>query len=183
MAKNILVLVDHRDFAQYDSIYDLVLRLSDENKVNVYLSSRGRPESRSFWFRSDRYLLARQFNDDFSYGSREHWFRNGKRCDIKSFDGILLRLDPPIHTDFLNFLCKFEADVVMINRPSGLLETASKEFLKNFSDLIPGFEVCKGYEAVVARSGAGRAVVFKPFYGLGGRGIISVRDGAVWAGQ
>ena len=179
----ILTLTDHRSFAQYDSLYELMSQLNSSKGVELFIASRGDAKNTPFFDKmKSNNIWAKNFDEGFSYDNKNNWFNETSELNINDFDGMLLRLDQPVEVDFLEFLTSFESKVKIINSPAGLIKTGSKRFLINFPDLVPSIKLCNTLEDVFTASSK-EAIVLKPLRGYGGYGILRLENGNLFQGD
>lgn len=172
------IFTDPTTFAEYDSLYSLFETLAAQPGVTVDIIPRSAPENARFFDGCEGDAVhARRYADHFSYETRLEWMTGLSEARLVDYDGIWLRMDQPVSTPFLKHLATFEDQLPIANRPSGILETGSKEFLVRFPNLIPGIVICRTVEDVLDAARE-RAVVYKPARGYGGQGIVRV-DGDV----
>lgn len=108
------------------------------------------------------------------------WFELGAPVerDLGGIDRVLMRLDPPVDSSYLN--CTYILDVAeragarVVNRPAALRDFNEKLAITLFPDLMPPTRVSSSaarLKAFVAEHG--RAVL-KPLDGMGGKSIFAV---------
>ncbi|MCE9624848.1 MAG: glutathione synthase, partial [Deltaproteobacteria bacterium] len=109
-----------------------------------------------------------------------HRITDSRTRELKSFDAVLLRKDPPFDQNFLHHLYLLDLvsrEVYMMNHPRGILEANEKLFPLRFPALIPATLVSADFEALreFVRAQPSGAVV-KPINSSGGRGIFFLRN-------
>ena len=118
------------------------------------------------------------------------WLKGGGNClrgndilllPLDSFDMIFLRKDPPFDLAYLHHLylmMRLEGKVLMLNRPSGILQANEKLLALDFPFHPP---TCVASDLETLRRFAQKAphgVVLKPLGMAGGVGIIHLKKGA-----
>lgn len=110
------------------------------------------------------------------------WHRvlEGRRRELRGFDAILLRKDPPFDQNYLHHLYLLELladEVYMMNHPRGVLEANEKLLPLHFPDLIPPTLVSAEFATLseFIRAQPNGAVI-KPINSSGGRGIFYLRN-------
>ncbi|HCU24257.1 MAG TPA: glutathione synthase [Deltaproteobacteria bacterium] len=109
------------------------------------------------------------------------WYRvrGVKSRELRSFDAVMLRKDPPFDEEYLHHLYMLDLlsdDIYMMNHPRGILTANEKIFPLPFSDLIPDTLVSADFEALrdfIREQSNG--VVIKPVNSSGGRGVFRLR--------
>ena len=148
----------------------------------IDVASRGWAENAAFFEgKSAGNLLASTVTADFSFDPEGlHFKTHLKPVDLANYDAIFLRLPPPLDNDFLTFLTQHYPDQKIINRPSGLMKTASKAFLLNFPEICPEMQLCESRAAI--RAFAEKfPIVLKPLRNYGGKGIVKIENQRVEA--
>ena len=174
-AYRILVLTDHHTHTRGESIYELLrtMALSPECK-EIYLASRGTLKNRLFFENFDTpTVCARRVDNDLRYSDDGAWFATFEPVVISEFDVLFLRLDRPLTDDQLIKIENHYHDRLIINKPTGIIETGSKEFLLNFPDLCPEIALCHNLTDV-SRQMEKFPIVLKPVHGYGGIGLIRI---------
>ncbi|MFO1464177.1 MAG: glutathione synthase [bacterium] len=104
-----------------------------------------------------------------------------QRLELKSFDAVLLRKDPPFDQNYLHHLYLLEllaGEVYMMNHPRGILEANEKLFPLRFPELTPATVVSAEFEVlrdfILAQP---QGAVLKPINSSGGRGIFVIPKG------
>lgn len=113
---------------------------------------------------------------------KKPWHRvlEAKRQELRRFDAIFLRKDPPFDQNYLHHLYLLELlseEVYMMNHPRGVLEANEKLLPLHFPDLIPATLVSAEFatlsEFIRAQP---EGAVIKPINSSGGRGIFYLRN-------
>ena len=105
--------------------------------------------------------------------------------DLKTFDVIFMRDNPPIDTLMLNFLDSIKDDVFIINSVEGLRKANNKIYTAAYydpnHDFIPKTHVSKNIDylmRVISESDQ-ENMILKPLDGYGGSGVIVVETKAL----
>ena len=182
MSVSVLLLLDHSGLSAYDSIFEIVNRIGRMTDVSLHLATSFNTKNYNFFNGNSDELVTVDVRDPFNFENRNEYFKTTNQKRLADFQLVFIRLDPPLDNQFLSHLKRYEDQVRFINSPGGMQETATKAFLTHFSHLIPGFAVCKTKESMIAEAQKGGDHVFKPLYGLGGKGLVAIRDKAIWDG-
>jgi len=181
----IITITDHNTHGSGESIYPLLSSISKDNRVEfVDVGSRGLSVNESFFTDSgSTQIVARRVDPNFSYSEDGGWFEaSDLNVDITDYDALFIRLDRPVTDEFLDSLSERASDTLVVNEPSGVKLTGSKQFLLSFPELCPPQKLCttiKEIEDVVEKF----PTVLKPLHGYGGKGIIRIDGARVWDGQ
>lgn len=104
--------------------------------------------------------------------------------DLKTFDVIFMRDNPPIDTLMLNFLDSIKDDVFIINSVEGLRKANNKIYTASYyhpeHDFIPKTHVSKNIDylmRVISESDQEK-MILKPLDGYGGSGVIVIETAA-----
>ena len=182
MRLKILALTDHIAHSRENSVYGLLRKVREHSLCEfVDVVSRGNPANRVFFEDfSTNQLYATRVPEDFAYQTTGSQFINKtKKVKVEDYDCILMRLPRPLEDDFLNYLERVFPDKPIINSPSGIIETSSKEFLLNFPEQCPPMKLCTT-PADVREFAARFPIVLKPLRSYGGRGIVKIEKGVVY---
>src|SRR5690606_20993342 len=104
-----------------------------------------------------------------------------ERADVSSFDGVLIRKDPPFDAGYLHLtqlLDLASGKTFIMNEPSALRNANEKLFTFHFAEYMPPSLVSADTDELLAfvRSVGGSAVV-KPLDGAGGAGVMGIEGG------
>ncbi len=177
----VLVLTDHGVHSPANSVYSLSKAILDSGSVaSLDVASRGFDFNDKFFkdMKADG-IWAAPVLADFKYRTTDELYRRGlKEVDPKEYDLILIRFPYPVVDGFFDFMRTSLDERKIINRPTGIIETSSKEFLLNFPEWTP---VCRLLtEAQDIRAMAKEMpLVLKPLRNYGGKGIVRIKDGLV----
>ena len=96
---------------------------------------------------------------------------------VTDLDALLLRKDPPIHYEALEFLNSVEPQVFLMNSTLGQVRGSSKAYILNFPNIIPETHVSRDparLRKIITEFGGD--MVIKPLHGHGGHGVIKVSN-------
>ncbi len=180
----VLILTDHTNHSSQNSLYSLATAmLQHELSQQVDIASRANLDNSAFFKGQDpSKIQVRTIDAHFKFTA------NGASLstDLKSanpadYDLIWLRLPPPLSKDFLDFIqAQFQSQVV-INNPSAIYETGSKEFLIRFPELCPPLKICRTVADIISFKNQ-FPIVLKPFREYGGKGIVKIDGNKAWLG-
>ena len=114
---------------------------------------------------------------------KKDWYRivSTKRLEVKSFDAVLLRKDPPFNMPYLHHLYLLEIisdEVYMMNHPSGVIIGNEKLLPLPFLAKTPDTLVsARRDELLKFIEGQKQGAILKPLSEAGGRGIFWVPRG------
>ena len=177
----ILVLTDHSGHTSENSLYGLVGALNSSGFCRyIDIGSRGCDVNRPFFQGIKTEVYVKRVRGDIFYSEDGSILTNALiKSEVTDYDVILLRMPPPPDQVFFHHLSKWVSQRIILNRPSGIIETSSKEFLLQFRRLCAPVCLCRTAEEVDAFS-ALFPIVLKPLTGYGGRGIIKIENDEVW---
>ena len=177
----LLVITDHHTHGKGESIYELLRTMADfpESK-EIYLATRGNLDNNAFFTDFDvPTIYAKRVDEDLKYTKDGLWYSNNELVVISDFDILFLRLDRPLTDEQLLRVERNYSDLLIINSPSGIIETGSKRFLLNFSDLCPEIAICHSIDDVERQLNR-FPIVLKPIHGYGGVGLIRIENDCVF---
>jgi glutathione synthase len=101
-----------------------------------------------------------------------------ERRELKSFDVVLMRKDPPVDEAYTIATWILDrAGTLVVNDPRGLRDLNEKLAIARFPDLTPQTFVSRSTtELREILSAFGGRMILKPVYGFGGRGILLARE-------
>ncbi|HWW49129.1 MAG TPA: glutathione synthase [Xanthobacteraceae bacterium] len=111
-----------------------------------------------------------QVGDHFSLGEP-------MRTNLKSFDVILLRQDPPFDLAYItstHLLERLHPEVLVINDPASVRNSPEKMLVMQFADLMPPTLISRDRDEINAFRKEQGDVVMKPLYGHGGASVFRV---------
>jgi glutathione synthase len=178
MKYKLLVLTDHSSQNDSNSIFALLQAMRiHPHCEQIDVASKGVDLNRRF-FKGElgARLYACEVTADFSFQEDGRYFtQNLRAVALEDYDALFLRLPPPLDNAFLTALSRQFPDRKIINRPSGLIKTASKAYLLQFPEVCPPMKLCE--TAADIRSFSEQfPVVLKPLRNYGGRGIVKIEN-------
>ena len=182
---NVLVLTDHSNHSRENSLYALVSKLQDHSLTfKVDIATRANKVNLDFFeSKSNAKLFVNHVGQDFTFTDDGAFFsKDIIVADLKSYDLVWLRMPPPLRKTFLDYLDHVFNGQIVINNPSGIFETGSKEFLINFKDYCPPMKICKTKDDIIEFKNR-FPVVLKPYREYGGKGIVKIAGEDVWSGK
>ncbi len=181
----VLILTDHKEHTQENSLYDLASKLLMHDKTfSVDVSSRAVTKNDGFFNKKlDSLIFATSVNSDFAFSKKEHPLNGGLRAIEESqYDLVWLRLPPPLDKQFLDYLSLRFQNRFIINSPRGIHLTGTKEFLLNFQSVCPPLKICRHINDIIEFKEK-FPIVLKPFRAYGGAGIVRIENETVWIGN
>ncbi|NJC25781.1 ATP-grasp domain-containing protein [Neolewinella antarctica] len=178
-----LILTDHSGHSDQNSVYALARCLAnDPRSSRVDVASRGSAQNTALFQEG---ALARvqgiTVREQFEFDPTGRQFAEQlTMLHPKDYDLIWLRLPHPIAPALaraMNYLDQ-NTNTVVINRPSGMLETGDKAWLLNWEKYSAPMALVKSDEEVLAFTDQ-RKTVLKPLRAHGGKGIAKVHNGEV----
>jgi glutathione synthase len=106
--------------------------------------------------------------DHFTLGAAQ-------KVELKSFDVILLRQDPPFDLAYIStthLLERAQPEALVVNDPANVRNAPEKVFVTEFSDLMPPTLVTRDLDAIKAFREEHGDIVMKPLYGHGGGAVF-----------
>jgi glutathione synthase len=178
----LLVLTDHLSHNSENSLYALCTALiAHPDIAAVHVASRGHIANAAFFAHGQSTLLqawplrgAMRYED----GARR-FVQRTVLVDARDYDWIWLRLPRPIPPAFFAFLREAIGEAHIFNRPSGIEETSTKQFLTHFQEYCPPIRLCQSVEDI-RQFQEQFPIVLKPVQNYGGRGIVKVSKGYVY---
>lgn len=170
----IVTALRQSDLRSYDSIFAVLSKWAEFTGTEVYftfLDHDGAIQE----LRWEKAVHVARVDQNFTFDNVvEGEVQPMERAHINLFDGLFLRLDPPIRDDERQALEASAGTIPTLNDPSGIRIVGSKEYLVNFPDLVPG--ACNVYTVEdVWKASEGRDVVLKTFQNFGGKGVLRLR--------
>lgn len=178
MHYDVLILTDHTRHTEENSVYALAAALAGHEGINnVDIASKKVKENAAFFSgQMDAVLSVIPALPDLSFRQASELFGSATtEAEIGDYDFIVLRLPPPIPQDLFNALSEHTPADHLINRPSGIVLTSSKEYLTGFPDLCPPMQLVHTREEAIAFL-AQFPLVLKPVNGYGGEGIFRLTE-------
>lgn len=180
----LMVLTDHTNHNKENSLYQLIHALREHPICGqVDIASMGIIENHSFFYQFlTEPLFATRVDKDFAFHPNGIFFKGQlRRVSLENYDVVLLRIPPPVENDFVVFLEKEFPRQIFINRPNGIFETGTKEYLMNFPELCPPMKICRTIDDIIEFKER-FPIVLKPFREYGGKGIVKIDGEKVWEG-
>jgi glutathione synthase len=106
--------------------------------------------------------------DHFSLGAE-------KRVDLKSFDVILMRQDPPFDLAYISathLLERLQPATLVVNDPAHVRNAPEKVFVTEFPELMPPTLITRDLAEIKAFRAEQGDIVMKPLYGAGGAAVF-----------
>src|SRR5882762_6860912 len=100
-----------------------------------------------------------------------------KRVDLKSFDVILMRQDPPFDLAYISathLLERLQSTTLVVNDPAHVRNAPEKVFVTEFPDLMPPTLITRDLAEIKAFRAQHGDIVMKPLYGHGGGAVFRV---------
>ncbi|NQY82957.1 MAG: glutathione synthase [Alphaproteobacteria bacterium] len=100
-----------------------------------------------------------------------------KNSDLKDFDAILMRQDPPFDMHYLSatYILERLPSTVVVNDPREVRNAPEKIMVMDFPELMPPTLISSDIDALCAFRDEHQDVIMKPLYGNGGVGIFHLR--------
>ena len=102
---------------------------------------------------------------------------DARRVELKSFDVILMRQDPPFDLAYISathMLERVEPGTLVVNDPAQVRNAPEKVFVTEFPDLMPPTLVTRDLAEIKAFRAEHRDIVMKPLYGHGGGAVFRI---------
>lgn len=179
---NVLILTDHTNHSKENSVYAFAKALRNHQFTNqLDIATRGISENDNFFKHFvTQNILATKVKQDFRFTDTGLLLkRELRKKSLRDYDLIWLRLPPPLDKKFLDFLTNEFPDCFIINSPTAIYKTGSKEFLMNFRNFCPPMKVCKSIEDIIELKNQ-FPIVLKPFREYGGKGLIRIDGKRAW---
>ncbi len=179
---SVLVLTDHRNHTEHNSVYALCSALRRQSGIaHVHVASRGNSANAAFFndYTSTQ-VRAWALDGEMHFDHAAYRFQQETvPADLNDYDWIWLRLPHPIPEGFFEFLCSVYPEERIFNRPSGIMETSTKAFLTQFPQWSPDVQLCQSMEDVWEMQSR-YPIVLKPLHSYGGQGILKIKNGKVY---
>jgi len=98
-----------------------------------------------------------------------------RRVDLKSFDVILMRQDPPFDLAYISathLLERVQPATLVVNDPAHVRNAPEKVFVTEFPDLMPPTLITRDLAEIKAFRAEHGDIVMKPLYGNGGAAVF-----------
>jgi glutathione synthase len=99
------------------------------------------------------------------------------RLDVRDFDVVLLRQDPPFDLAYItstHLLERVHPDTLVVNDPASVRNAPEKLFVMDFAELMPPTLISRDKDEINAFRAEHGAVVMKPLHGHGGAAVFRV---------
>jgi glutathione synthase len=99
------------------------------------------------------------------------------RVELKSFDVILMRQDPPFDLNYItatHLLERLQPATLVVNDPGHVRNAPEKVFVTLFPELMPPTLITRDLAEIKAFRAEHRDIVMKPLYGHGGGAVFRV---------
>jgi glutathione synthase len=109
--------------------------------------------------------------DHFTLGTPE-------RADLRRFDAILMRQDPPFDMHYVtatHLLERVHPETLVVNDPASVRNAPEKVFVTEFPDLMPATLISRDPDEIRLFRQDYPDVVMKPLYGNGGQAVFRVK--------
>jgi glutathione synthase len=109
-----------------------------------------------------------QVGDHFKLGPPE-------RCELSTFDVVLLRQDPPFDLAYItttHLLERLQPNTLVINDPAQVRNAPEKMFVMEFPELMPPTLITRDLAAIKEFRALHGDIVMKPLYGKGGEAVF-----------
>lgn len=183
--EKILILTDHSLHSASNSLYSLADAFSTNKQIEkVDIGSRGLVSNKGFFEgQSDGSLTIINYKQGQDFDDlKDKWEQNTLQSHISDYDLILLRVPRPVSDEFFIFLEDHFDPKYIINRPSGIKKTGSKEFLLQFPELSVPMKLVKTVEEALELSRK-MDIVLKPLEDYGGKGLLKIKGDQLWKGN
>lgn len=114
------------------------------------------------------------------YDDPDHFYDLGEtaRLNLREFDVILLRQDPPFDMTYLSttyILERLAPDVLVVNDPAGVRNNPEKLFPTLFKEFMPPTLVTADLKEISHFRKEHKDIVIKPLYGFAGHAVTRVK--------
>jgi glutathione synthase len=109
-----------------------------------------------------------QVGDHFRLGAPQ-------RCELSTFDVVLLRQDPPFDLAYItttHLLERLQPDTLVVNDPAQVRNAPEKMFVMEFPELMPPTLITRDLAAIKEFRALHGDIVMKPLYGKGGEAVF-----------
>ena len=98
-----------------------------------------------------------------------------QRSDLRVFDVVLLRQDPPFDLAYItttHLLERIHPGTLVVNDPAAVRNAPEKMFVMEFPELMPPTLITRDLGEIKAFRGEHGEIVMKPLYGMGGQAVF-----------
>jgi glutathione synthase len=179
---NLLILTDHTTHSETNSTYALAQALRQDARCDeLWVATKGLAANYPFFNgEPNSHVYGNAVTTAFHFDPTGDFFhRHVQEIPLDTLDAMLIRMPQPADPVFLMSLENLIPVSRIINQPSGILETSSKEFLAGLPHLCPLPVMCESPEEAIHISHQ-YELVLKPLYSYGGRGIMRLSPTWGW---
>jgi glutathione synthase len=154
-----------------DSTFALLLEAQKRgHSLNYYTPDRMAQVAGRLFARVEPLNVRDKVGDHFTLGE-------AKRTELKDFDVILLRQDPPFDLAYItttHMLERIHPKTLVVNDPAHVRNAPEKILVTQFTDLMPPTLITRDLAEIKAFRTEHNDIVMKPLYGHGGGGVFRV---------
>lgn len=102
------------------------------------------------------------------------------RADLKTFDVVLMRQDPPFDMSYISathILEHLAPETLVVNDPAAVRNAPEKLLVTHFPDLSPPTLITADRDEIRAFRDTHKDIILKPLYGNGGAGVFRSQPG------
>lgn len=171
----VLILTDHARHSAENSVYALARGMVQHAGIaSVDIASRALEENTGFFKGDTKVLYASPVDSEFDFSEDGFYMRRQvRKVDSKGFDLVFMRLPRPLSDAQLMHIERVFANSVIINKPSGIINTSNKAFLLNFPTCCPPMRLVTSVEEILEFAKK-FPIVLKPLRDYGGKGILRI---------
>lgn len=182
---NLLIITDHTSHTATNSLYRLARALkADPRSDVVWVCSRGVSANAEFFKGTpNAEIHGVKIDDNFAFDPTGKIFtQHSEKIVSTQIHAILIRMPQPFDPAFLYSLEAIVPHHRIVNRPDGIVETGTKEFLLQVSYLCPEPLLCHSLQHAIEMAES-KEIVLKPLLDYGGRGIVRLSKSDCWVGN
>ena len=114
------------------------------------------------------------------FDNRDAFFKTGavESRELKEFDVILMRQDPPFDMAYItatHILEKLPASTMVVNNPAEVRNAPEKLLVSHFPNLLPATLISRESDAIHAFRAKYKDIIVKPLFGNGGAGVFRIQ--------
>lgn len=176
----ILILTDHSTHQSTNSVYSIARAIRSQSHISeVWVASRGDEKNTPFFYEhAGADIFGIPVNDSYIFENASNLTLHSELILLSHFDFILLRLPRPVLVSFFYYITSRFPEKRIVNRPSGIIKTSNKAYIRRFKKYIPPSKLVNSWKSI--KELAERfPIVLKPLENYGGRGIIKIENGEV----
>lgn len=185
MKYKILTFTDHSGHSAENSLYALMrTMLQHPDCKSIDVASRGSSANDGFFYHfNNTELEVANVGEKFGFQEDGRQFlKETSKVALKDYDVVMMRLPRPIPVGFFDFLRQNFNERYILNRPSGIEVTSSKQYLLNFPSICPPMQLCRNVEDILQFKER-FPIVLKPLRNYGGKGIVRIDGERVFYGN